>query len=154
MSRFSILLVGVGNTLLRDEGLGAHAIDRLKRLNLPDGVSLVQCGTDLLSLEAELAGQRRIIVVDAIQAGDVPGTIHLLRESEFDKAEARSSSAHQMSALESAKLLKQVCPELAGAEMIFVGIEPMDMSMGECLSPPVEAAMPRLIDRILGLLDE
>jgi Ni,Fe-hydrogenase maturation factor len=59
-----------------------------------------------------------------------------------------------MSAIESALLLKEIHPELSNTELIFVGVEPSDMSVGEELSPAVEAAMPRLIEKILGLLRE
>lgn len=154
MNRCSILLAGVGNTLLRDEGVGLHAVKRLQEIDLPDEISLVRCDTDLLSMDAALAGQRRIIIVDAIQAGGEPGAIHVIREHEFDKAEIKSTSAHQMSAIESALLLKEIHPELSNTELIFVGVEPSDMSVGEKLSPRVEAAMPRLIEKILGLLRE
>lgn len=152
MSQCSILLVGVGNTLLRDEGVGVHTIDRLRRLDLPGEVCLAQCGTDLLSLDADLAGRRRMIIVDAIQAGCEPGTIHVIREHEFDRTDAVSTSAHRMSAVESARLLKQLHSELSDTELIFVGVEPSDMSMGERLSPKVEAAMPSLIEKVMDLL--
>lgn len=152
MSGCSVLIVGVGNTLLRDEGIGIHAVSRLQGLNLPSEVFLLECGTDLLSIEPALAGQHRIIIVDAIQTGDEPGTIHVMREDKFDQVNMAAASVHQMSAVASAKLLKQLYPELVDTEFIFVGIEPSDITVGQQLSPEVEAAMPRLLEEVLGLL--
>jgi hydrogenase maturation protease len=148
----SILIVGIGNVLLGDEGLGSHILERLENLNLPDSVTLLNCGTDLLSMQNFYAAQSRIIILDAIQAGRKPGTLHCIREYDFDRFLRKPESAHQLSAIEAVLLLKKMFLEYAKAEFIFLGIEPASTSIGQELSPAVEAAIPFLLEEIKKLL--
>jgi hydrogenase maturation protease len=128
-------------------------VERLRSSGLSVDASLVLCHNDLLSLVDFYSGQRRIIIVDAIQAGDPAGTIHCFREEDFKLYEARSSSAHQLSAVEAALLLKTGAPGFEKAEFIFMGIEPEKIAVGARLSRAVEAAIPLLLERIRGLLN-
>ena len=152
MTPLSILIIGIGNILLGDEGVGCHVIDRLKNSNLPGSVTLVNCGTDLLSMQNFYAGQSMIIVLDAIQTGKVPGTLHCIRESDFDCFLRKTESAHQLSAIEAVILLKKMFSEYARTEFIFLGIEPDSTSIGQELSPAVEAAIPSLLEEIRMLV--
>jgi hydrogenase maturation protease len=153
MDHPSVLIVGIGNRLLGDEGVGIHVVEWLRRSGLPADASLVLCHTDLLSLAPLYSREPRIIIVDAIQTGDVPGTIHCLREQDFKSYETRSASAHQVSALETALLLKATAPGFEKAEFIFIGVEPEKIAIGAGLSRAVEEAIPFLLERIRGLLN-
>ena len=148
----SVLIVGIGNQYLGDEGLGPHVVERLQDAALPEHVSLVQCSTDLFALENAYCGERLVLIIDAIQTGAEPGTVHCIGETDFDSFQIHSSSAHRISAVEAALLLKQVNPDFAEAEFVFVGIEPSNLTQGTQLSARVEKALPELLEKIRFLL--
>ncbi|RJP22316.1 MAG: hydrogenase maturation protease [Candidatus Abyssobacteria bacterium SURF_5] len=150
MGYSTALIVGVGNDLLSDDGLGRHVVHRLRESGLPDGASVLDCGSDFLSVLGAYLEECRIIIVDAIQLGAVPGTVHCIREQDLSAFCSGSRSAHRLSPVNWAVLLKAVGS--VGAEFIFVGIEPAITTAGRELSPQVEAAIPELLDHIRGLV--
>ena len=95
-SRRNILIVGVGNRLLGDEGVGLHIIDNLLQIPMPSYVNIIDCGCNLLSLMPYLNKQHKIIVIDAIRAGGKPGEIYKFDYSELEIKEAKIYSAHQV----------------------------------------------------------
>ncbi len=72
-SRRSILILGIGNILLRDEGVGVRVIEQMQTMRLPDDVELVDGGTAGADLLDVLAERRKVIVIDAVQADCEPG---------------------------------------------------------------------------------
>ena len=76
--KMKTLILGVGNLLLKDEGIGIHAVRALEKEDLPPGVSLMDGGTGGLHLLGWLQGYDRIIMIDATLDGNPPGTIRLI----------------------------------------------------------------------------
>ena len=74
-SRRPILVLGIGNILLRDEGVGVRVIERMLKMRLPDNVELVDGGTAGADLLDVLAERKKVIVIDAVQADCEPGTV-------------------------------------------------------------------------------
>jgi len=146
-----VVIVGVGNPLARDEGLGPRAIALLAERCLPDGVEAIDAGTDLLAAIGDLEGAERVILIDAVRTGHEPGTIHRftlddLLEKAADGAEWRS--AHDLTVVAAVRLA-----EAAGTRLpptVVVGVEPGQVALGEGLTPPVEAALDRLIETVLA----
>jgi hydrogenase maturation protease len=146
-----VVVVGVGNPLARDEGLGLRAIELLQARGLPAGARAIDAGTDLLALLPDLADAARLILIDAMQAGGPPGTVYRMTLDELlDRAagEADWASAHDLTLVGSIRLARGAGMRLPPA--VIFGVEPAEVALGEGLSPAVEAALDGLIDAVLA----
>ena len=143
------IIVGVGNRLLGDEGVGLHVIDNLSQIPMPSNVDVVDCGCDLLSLIPHLNKPQKIIVIDAIRAGGKPGEIYRLDYNELKTRGVEMQSSHQVRATDALGLLKQIYPVLAGCEIIVIGIEPEAMELSTCLSEKVRESIADVVRLIL-----
>jgi len=144
------IIVGVGNRLLGDEGVGLHVIDNLSQIPMPSNVDVVDCGCDLLSLIPHLNKPQKIIVIDAIRAGGKPGEIYRLDYNELKTRGVEMQSSHQVRATDALGLLKQIYPVLAGCEIIIIGIEPEAMELSICLSEKVRESIADVTKSVLG----
>ncbi len=147
-----VLVLGVGNLLLQDDGAGLRMLKELSSREFGDDVEFVDGGTQGLALLGHLAGRELLVVLDAVKLGDPPGTIHLLRGAEFERLRARrSSTSHESNAVE---LLAYA--QLLGTlpqEVVVVGIEPESLRTGISLSPSVEAALPAALECACGIIE-
>lgn len=142
-ARPRVLIVGVGNELLGDEGLGVHVARTLlaRRNSLPAGVDVIEAGTSLLDLLGELARCERVILVDAVRAGGEPGTIYWLEPAKglaADAPEPAPLSLHEWSLLEALRAAEKL--HLLPPELSLVGAEPQATELSLQLSPAVERA--------------
>ena len=146
------LVIGLGNPLLGDEGIGVQVVEELQGLQLPDGVEAVVGGTAGLGLIGLMEGYQRVIIVDAADMGHPPGHVVRFTPSEvhFKTAEA-PLSLHQIGLGEVLTLAEAL--EVAPAEVIIIGVQPGQMEGGNGLSPEVEGAIPQVIGLILDELD-
>ena len=149
-SHKKIIIVGVGNRLLGDEGVGLHVIDNLSLISLPSNVDIIDCGCDLLNLVFYLNESQKIIIIDAVRAGGKPGEIYRLDYNELKTRGAERQSSHQVGAIDALGLLKQIYPELAGCEIIIIGIEPEAMELSICLSEKVRKSIADVTKLVLG----
>ena len=143
-----VVVLGVGNVLLTDEGVGVHVANRLMEMdNLPSWLHVVEGGTDGFRLLNVVTEADRLIVVDAVKGGGPPGSIY-----RFDIEDAPTcpdtfkTSVHQIGILEVIHL-----SELLGQtpETTIIGVEPKSVAMGLDLSPEVAAKVPRIIELVL-----
>jgi hydrogenase maturation protease len=129
----SLLVVGLGNLLLSDEGIGVHVVRALaERYRLPPAVELIDGGTSGMDLLDALAQAERVIVVDAARTGRAPGTVLEVGDGELPAFFSQRLSPHQVG-------FGDVLASLAliGArprEIVLVAIEPEDLSLGVELS--------------------
>ena len=141
------LVLGVGNILLRDEGVGVHVVRALEDRPLPADVELLDGGTAALDLLNAIADRKKVIVVDAVRGGGEPGDIYRFHPEDAPPEAAQSVSLHQVDLLEtltSAELLG-----CAPQEVVIFGIEPKELDWGLDLSPEVAAVVPRVIELVL-----
>jgi hydrogenase maturation protease len=131
------LIVGVGNSLLGDEGIGCHVIERLSQMSMPADVNILDCGCDLLNLASYIDKPRRIIVIDAVRAGGKPGQIYRFDFNELDEIQTKSTSAHQLRIVDALRLLKQAYRSLTCCEITIIGIEPGALGLSTKLSEEV-----------------
>ena len=136
-----ILIVGVGNPLLGDEGIGLHAIRNLSQLPIPPDVDILDCGCDLLHLLSYIDEPKKIIILDAIRAGGKPGRIYRFEFSELETVETKTGSAHQLQTVDALRLLRKVCPRLSRCEIIVIGVEPKVMELSGDLSVEVRESI-------------
>ncbi len=145
------VILGVGNLLLSDEGVGVHVAHELMRMELPRGVSVVEGGTDGFRLLNVITEADRLIVIDAVKGGAEPGSIY-----RFDVKEVRNvpsgfkTSVHQIGILEVIDL-----SELIGKtpHTTVIGVEPKSLKMGMELSPEVKEKIPRIVEIVLDELN-
>ena len=143
------LIVGVGNRLMGDEGVGPHIVDNLLQLPMPGDVRVLDCGCDLLNLVSHIDKPRKIIVVDAVRAGAKPGRIHRFDLSDFESVQTKTHSAHQLQIADALRLLRRVYPCLADCEISVIGIEPKAIGLGTGLSKEVTENIADLTRRVL-----
>ncbi|MCK4294550.1 MAG: hydrogenase maturation protease [Planctomycetes bacterium] len=148
-SRGSIMIVGVGNRLLGDEGVGLHIIDSLSRIPMPSYVKIIDCGCDLLSLMAYLNKPQKVLVIDAIRAGGKPGQVYRFDFDELHAVQNQMHSAHQVKTADALELLKHVCPCLTDCEITVMGIEPKAIELSTDLSKEVGQSVSDLTRLVL-----
>jgi hydrogenase maturation protease len=147
-----VVILGVGNLLYTDEGVGIHVIQRLKsRYLFPADVRVIDggvMGIDLLSLIAE---PEHLIVVDVIRNGRPPGRFYRLTGADLPRRVRRKQSLHQVDLLE----VLTVCGAMGHVpKTIILGLEPQDMeTLGVTPSPKLRARIGALTDRVLMELD-
>ena len=145
-------VIGLGNILLSDDGLGVHAVRRLReRQAVGEEVELIEGGTGGLLLLPHLADARRAILVDAIDNGAPPGAVTRLNGSDWMKAFSIRMTPHEV-ALEDllgAARLTGAWPE----ELVLLGAQPASIAFGTELSPAVAAALDGLLDATLAELE-
>jgi hydrogenase maturation protease len=143
----SLLVLGIGNILLSDEGVGVRVIEAMKVMTLPDNVELLDGGTGTLDLLDILAGRDRIIVIDAVKGGSEPGAVYRFTPADLATANLTPLTAHQVGLLEVLSIA-----ELTGdmpVNIVIFGIEPKILDWGLELSPEVAAVIPKVIELII-----
>ena len=140
-----IAILGVGNVLLKDEGIGIHVVQALRGMPLPDGVEVVDGGTSP-DLPYLVEGADKLIVVDAVQVGGEPGSIYRLTPEDVAAQPEALMSIHQMGLLESLRAMR-----LDGGpkEVVIIGVEPKEMGWGLELSPELEERLPQIVQAVL-----
>lgn len=153
--RPGILILGLGNLLLRDDGAGLELLSRLRRHadEWGEAVEYLDGGTSGLSLLGDISGRQAVVVLDAVRMGARPGTVHLLRTSDLLLfGAARASTAHESNATELFRI-----SELLGErpeELAAIGIEPEVLETAIGLSATVEAAMGAAVCAAKSVIDE
>ncbi len=139
MHRQTVIL-GLGNELLGDEGVGVHAIRYLKKEKLPRSVKLVEVGTAILDALPEFEHADRIIVLDAVQHGGMPGTVYKIPLGHC----SRPTCIASMHGFDIFRVLALVERREVPPVMVF-GVEPELLQWSLQLSPQVEASLPHLV---------
>ena len=128
-----ILVLGVGNILLRDEGVGVRVVEAMRNLQLPPGVELLDGATAGLDLLDALADRRKVVVIDAIEGSSEPGTVLRLGLEDLIPRDGHNVSLHEMGLLETITVAGHL--GIAPQEVVVIGVKPYDMSCGLELSP-------------------
>ncbi len=154
-----ILILGVGNPLRRDDGIGPEIIrlfeeNRIKKNNsykLPADTDLVDGGTDGLGLIEYLKDYKKVVIIDAVEMKSTPGTIKVFTpEKAVIKIGTDSLSTHGFCIGELIKLADALD---INTKIIIVGIQPESTDFGEGLSGSVQSKITRIIKVIIQALD-
>jgi hydrogenase maturation protease len=143
-----LLVLGLGNVLCGDDGLGVVAVHLLRRgYQAPAGVSVLDGGTLGLSLLPYLEEAREAILVDAIRGDGPPGTLVRIEGEEVAPAVAARLSVHQVGV---ADLLEGArWRETYPSRVILLGLVPESLDLGLERTAAVEAALPGLVERVV-----
>lgn len=140
------VVIGVGNLLMKDEGIGIHAARALEETGLPPDVRIIDGGTSP-DLMAYVEAGDRVIIIDAARAGGKPGTIYRFVPGDLTARRGTLTSAHELGVAENLKLMA-----LSGnepRETVIIGIEPKEIDWGTELSAELEKRLPALIKTVL-----
>jgi hydrogenase maturation protease len=141
-----MLVLGIGNPLLGDDGFGVEVARRLKEAGELAGVEIVDGGSQGLYLLPYLQGRSHIIVADAIAFGGAPGEIVRLNADQIPARLQVKVSEHQISFHEVLALMQLLGED--PKEFIFFGVEPKSNEWGDGLSPEIAAAVDPVIEKI------
>lgn len=150
-------IIGVGNILKRDEGVGVHVVRELSKRRLPPNVECVDAGTAGIRLPAILEDFDIAIIIDAVRGGEEPGAIYFF--SLFDvlgteKKPARFMSLHEINVEHAISMAMKSGAYKLPKEILVVGIEPSDAtSFGLELTERVQKSVPGVIDFVLKRID-
>jgi hydrogenase maturation protease len=148
-----IMILGVGNLLCRDEGVGIRVVEALlERYALPENLSVVDGGTLGMQLLGTISNVDYLIVLDAIRNGSPPGTLYRIAGDEIPKRIYAKNSLHDVDLLETLTL----CQALDSVpETVILGVEPLDMqSVGIELTPLIQGKVAPLIETVLEELEK
>jgi len=137
------LVLGIGNLLLCDEGVGVHVARALKRELLPENVVTLEVGTAFLDALPEIEQADRIIIVDAMQAEHAPGTIYRVPFADCVKPECLAS----LHGFDLSRVIFMAGRESI-PETVVIGVEPARIDWGTDLSPEIQEMVPSVIDAI------
>lgn len=138
------VILGIGNTILSDEGVGVRAAEAIEAAyDLPEGVEVIDGGTAGMELLGPLTNTDLLVVLDAVKSGKPPGTVIKLAGDQVPVFFRSKLSPHQVS----------ICDVLAGLEfsgeapgdLVLIGVEPDNLDLGLELTPAIAAKVPEIV---------
>jgi len=146
-----ILVLGIGNVLLTDEGIGVRALNELeRRYSFPENVELLDGGTAGIELLRHIRNRDYLIIIDAMKFNQEPGTVSRVEGNDVPAAFRTRISPHQLglSDLLAAAMLTGELPE----NLVLFGVEPENLDIGLDLTDTVEASVEKLTEAIIDEL--
>jgi hydrogenase maturation protease len=147
--RARLLVLGIGNILMSDDGIGVHAVRELRK-EPHAGVFITEIGTAIFEAVPLLAWADRVLVVDALHAGGPPGTIYWAPFANILKSRGHLS-LHELDLSAMLAFLPKDCTR---PEIHVLGIEPASLDMGLVLSPLVSTKLPLIVSSVNDRLRE
>lgn len=142
-----LCILGMGNILLKDDGVGVRVVEALRERPLPPDTRLLEVGTGIVRMLPELLGAQRLIVIDAMRGGGPPGTVY-----RYLGAEPRPVGRRSVHDIQFEEVLAHLRLLGHAPQVEFYGIEPEDIAFSLELSPRVARQVPLLADHLLGKL--
>ena len=152
-SQSTVLILGLGNPLRKDDGIGPRVIEELEARGLPEGVVTLDGGTGGLDLLRVLEEWDDVVVVDAADmdestGGRAAGEFVRFNPMQVELSESRDGlSLHHAGLAEVLALARALDRPLPS--IVIIGVQPRDIGWGEGLSEEVEAQLPALLDAVL-----
>jgi len=144
----SILVLGLGNTIMSDDGFGGRAVETLRaRFTFGSGVRLEDGGTLGLDLLPMIEEAEKLLIIDALEMDARPGSVFRLEGEEVPRALASKVSVHQMG-VQDLLAVAELQGNLPG-ELVVWGVQPQTVEMGIELSPQVAPALDKVLDGVL-----
>lgn len=143
-----VLVLGVGNPILSDDGVGIHVARELKKRRLP-GVDVEELAASGLELLDVVRGYDKVVIIDAIQTKKGrPGDLHVLEEKDFERS-VHGSSPHGINIATALALGRKLVPNEMPREVVFFAVEAEDLiNVGERLTPELAKALPRIVEQV------
>ena len=143
-----ILILGLGNPLQGDDGVGARLVEALERRCLPRDVEVMDGGTPGIGLVNLLEDRRRVIIVDAAEMGLPAGRVKRFQPKDVTlTGAAEQFSLHRSGVADALALAREL--DLALPEIIVFGVQPARVGWGDGLSAEVAAVVPQMVETVL-----
>ncbi|GAB3547528.1 HyaD/HybD family hydrogenase maturation endopeptidase [Noviherbaspirillum agri] len=142
------IVLGVGNTLLSDEGVGVRAVEQLAQdYRLPPEVEIIDGGTTGMEMLEDLSTADHLVIVDAVRSGQPPATMVRIAGDAVPVFFKTKLSPHQIG-------LSDVLATLAfmgeaPESVVVIGVEPVSLGTSMSLSPQVEVILPRVVGQVV-----
>ena len=146
-SKVRLAIVGVGNMLLKDEGIGVHTARALQQIDIPQGTKIIDGGTSP-DLPYYLKDVDKLIIIDAVKAGGQPGTIYRFHPNDLNIESEGAISVHELSVEQSLRTMRLMGRE--PKETVIIGIEPKEIDWGTELSAELQQKIPEIINIVLS----
>lgn len=145
-------IIGVGNFLMSDEGVGIHAISELRKFQWPDSVEIIDGGTPGVALLHMMEKRKLVMLIDCADFDGKPGEIRTFDPEDLERDENSEISLHATDLLGALALAKSAgsYPE----KVIIVGIQPEKIEMGTTLSAPVARTIKSISEFIMPLIPQ
>lgn len=150
-NRKPILILGVGNSIQMDDGIGIHVLEELKKISLPGNIELFDGGTAGFDLINVVSERKKVIVIDAVNGGEPPGTIYKFSPEDIKSRNIMYDSLHQLGIIESLQMAKLL--DKYPDECIIFGIEPKTIDWGLELTESLKVMVPKTIELVLKELN-
>ena len=147
-----IVVIGIGNLLLMDEGIGVHTINELETHDLPKSIEIYDGGTGGFKLIDLMHGAARVIFIDAVETGKAPGSVTIFSAEEVHSLyNKKKYSLHDTDLMEIIKMT-----ELLDDPPIIeiVGIQPKIINYGTTLSKELAGSMSNIVNSVLKRIEE
>ena len=147
-----IVVIGIGNLLLMDEGIGVHTINELEKHDLPGSIEIYDGGTGGFKLIDLMHGAARVIFIDAVETGKAPGSVTIFSAEEVHSLyNKKKYSLHDTDLMEIIKMAEM----LGNPPMIeIVGIQPKIINYGTTLSKELAGSMSNIVNSVLKRIEE
>ncbi len=144
-----VLILGLGNPLQGDDGVGCRVAQELEGRTLPDDVEVMDGGTPGVGLLNLFQGRLRVIIVDAAEMGLAAGSVVRFRPKDVTlTGSAQRFSLHRSGVADALALASEL--KLALPEIVVFGVQPERVDWNDSLSPQVQAAVPQVIEAVLN----
>lgn len=148
-----VVVLGAGNTLMRDEGVGVHVIERLlAEYDFPPEVEVLDAGTSSMEMLEDLENLDALIIVDAVYAHQPVGEVIKLVDDDFKAFFRRKLSPHQIGLADVLASLEFM--DRAPKRMVVIGVKPVELELSMELTPQVMAQVPKLMQMVVEALTE
>lgn len=149
-SERKITLVGLGNCLLRDEGIGVAVVEQLKRSSeIPPNVEVVEYGTAGMAVVHVMANRDKVIFIDCTFMGEEPGIIRRFTPDGVESGKKMSGwSQHEGDLLQAISLSRYIGEH--PDEIVIFGVEPETTEPGEELSPTLQGRLAEYVDVVMA----
>jgi len=139
------VIIGIGNILLQDDGVGVHVIKELENEKLPSTIELVDGGTSTLDMLGFFLDYKKVIVVDCLRAGLKPGTIYKIKPEDIKNYQKENLSIHDVQILDVVRMANMMDKY---PEVVIFGIEPEKIFLDLEMTEIMVSKIPEIISNI------
>ena len=150
------VIIGVGNILCSDEGVGVHVVNQLRNIDLPDYVDVYDCGTSGIAVLEALDGAEKGVIIDAVSMNGRVGKIYRLTIDDILKMEDnlfKLVSLHQFDLISTLKVAQITGVYKVPKDLVIIGVEIKSFDFGLELSDEIRRVIPDIIKMILSEID-
>ncbi len=144
--RRPVLVLGIGNILLHDEGIGVYMVEQMQKEGARDDVEFLDGGTAGADLLDHICDRQKVVIVDAVDADVVPGVIMRFTPDDLAFNTNQSISLHEFGIAETLAMARQLNCE--PKQVVIIGIKPKDLNSGVGLSDEIKKVVPQIIGAV------